>query len=300
MKQLNYYHLLQFHNVAKEGSLRKASEKLRISQSSISVQISALEEALGEKLFRPKGRNKVLTETGHIVSQYAKEIFALGDELWNAVKGMPTSHAQQLNIGIANFFPKLASHKILKPVFSTPDTLHPVCRDGRLDYLLSELMTHKLDIVLADEAAPSSLGEGVLNHYLGDSGVTFCAMPDLAEKLRKNFPQSLQEAPALMPTKNTAMRGALEKWFADSNIHPNVVAEFEDKAMMNNVATIGQAIIPIMSFVTAEALERFNFHIIGSAENCRIPLYAITTQRKFIHPGVLLITENAKDTLFAS
>ncbi len=64
MKWLNYHHLLYFWTVETEGGLRQASAKLHVSQPSISAQISALEEALGEKLFRRSGRTKVLTEMG--------------------------------------------------------------------------------------------------------------------------------------------------------------------------------------------------------------------------------------------
>jgi len=48
---LNYHHLLYFWAVAKEGSLRRASEVLHVSQPSISSQLKQLEESLGAPLF---------------------------------------------------------------------------------------------------------------------------------------------------------------------------------------------------------------------------------------------------------
>jgi LysR family transcriptional regulator, transcriptional activator of nhaA len=48
---LNYRHLLYFWAVAKEGSLRKASDVLHVSQPSISAQLKQLEESLGTHLF---------------------------------------------------------------------------------------------------------------------------------------------------------------------------------------------------------------------------------------------------------
>ena len=78
---LNYHHLLYFYTVAREGSMARASAVLHLTQPTVSSQIKALEEALGEKLFERRGRGLALTETGHIVYRYAEEIFTLGREL---------------------------------------------------------------------------------------------------------------------------------------------------------------------------------------------------------------------------
>ena len=78
MEWLNYHHLRYFWTVANLGSLRKASEKLRVSQPSISAQLRSLQQALGEKLFQRRGRNLVLTEMGQLVHGYAEAIFSLG------------------------------------------------------------------------------------------------------------------------------------------------------------------------------------------------------------------------------
>jgi len=57
MDWLNYHHLLYFWTVAKEGSIARACEELRLAQPTISGQIRALEENLGEKLFSRTGRH---------------------------------------------------------------------------------------------------------------------------------------------------------------------------------------------------------------------------------------------------
>ena len=71
MEWLNYHHLLYFWVVAKEGSLARASQELRLAHPTISGQIHRLEEALGEQLFTRQGRNLVLTEVGRVAFRYA-------------------------------------------------------------------------------------------------------------------------------------------------------------------------------------------------------------------------------------
>ncbi len=64
MEWLNYHHLLYFWTVAKEGSVTRASRKLRLSHSTVSGQVHQLEEALGVQLFRRVGRGLELTDRG--------------------------------------------------------------------------------------------------------------------------------------------------------------------------------------------------------------------------------------------
>ncbi|MEM7677883.1 MAG: LysR family transcriptional regulator, partial [Myxococcota bacterium] len=90
MEWLNYHHLLYFWAVAKEGSVAKASEVLRLAQPTVSGQVKQLEHALGEQLFQRKGRNLVLTDAGELVFGYADEIFGLGRELMDSLRGRPS------------------------------------------------------------------------------------------------------------------------------------------------------------------------------------------------------------------
>ncbi len=299
MEWLNYHHLRYFWAVAKAGSLRKASGQLRVSEPSISTQIQALEAALGEDLFRRSGRSLVLTETGRMVYGFAEEIFSLGQELLSSLKGMPASRELKLNVGLADSVPKLVAHEILKPVFHHPTPIHVVCREGKVDDLLAQLATLRLDIVLADEPAPASSKVKTFNHLLGACGVVFCATSTLARKLRPGFPRSLHEAPALLPTQNTNLRRSLEQWFRALDLRPRIMGEFEDAAMRTVVAAEGLGFAPMSAAVSKEALTRYRLQVVGTTDQCTDQFYAITAERRLTHPAVLLITKNAQSRLFS-
>src|ERR1041385_4343003 len=232
MEFLNYHHLRYFWMVARKGGVRRAAEALHVSQPSVSAQLRLLEESLGQKLFRRSGRNLVLTDAGQLALNYADEIFSAGRELMNAIKQRPGKHPVRLHIGLTDAFPKLIAFEILRAAFRSDEAIHVVCREGEIGLLVNQLQAHRLYIVLAEEPASSTLKAKTFNHGLGRSGITFCAVPALAAKLRRNFPRSLDGAPALLPTTNMGMRAALEAWFDTNDIRPRVVGEFEDSALM--------------------------------------------------------------------
>jgi LysR family transcriptional regulator, transcriptional activator of nhaA len=295
---LNYHHLRYFWVVAKEGGLRKAADKLHVSQPTISAQIAALEGRLGEKLFRRGGRALALTETGHRVLSYAEDIFSLGQELLQSVKEHSTSRPLRFQVGVADSLPKLVSYEIIKPVFNLEQPVQAVCREGKADDLLAQLAAYRLDVVLADEPAASSLNIKAFNHLLGECGVTFWAAPKLAATLKPKFPKSLNEAPALLPAANCALRRSLEKWFHANGLHPRLVAEFDDTALMAVAAADGLGFMPMPSVVAKTAVARYGFHAIGDAQQCGLQFYAITAERKLTHPAVAAITSQAQTRLF--
>ena len=64
-----------FHAVAEAGSFTHAGEKLNLSQSAVSRQISALESSLKVLLFHRHARGLVLTEQGDVLYRTAHEVF---------------------------------------------------------------------------------------------------------------------------------------------------------------------------------------------------------------------------------
>ncbi len=299
MEFLNYHHLRYFWTVAKEGGLTKAALKLHVSQPTISAQIRALEDALGERLFRRAGRNLALTDAGQHVLTYAEEIFSIGQDLLNSVKQRPTSRPLRVHLGVADALPKLVTAKIIEPIFHLPQPVQLSCWETKFSDMLVELAQYRLDVVLADEPASSGVTTNVFNHFLGECGVTFCAEPRLAAKLRRGFPQSLNGAPALLPMSNSGLRRSLEKWFQAAGVRPRRVGEIEDPALMNILALRGLGFISVPTIVTKETVTRYGFRTIGRTDDCQQQFYVITPERKLTHPAVTAITSDARMRLFA-
>ena len=118
MEWVNYHHLLYFWVVAREGGLVPAGKVLRLSHPTLSAQIHTLEAQLGEQLFTKQGRKLALTEMGRVVYRYADEIFTLGREMLDTVKGRSTAQGLRLDVGIANVVPKLIVRQLLQPALA--------------------------------------------------------------------------------------------------------------------------------------------------------------------------------------
>lgn len=299
MEFLNYHHLRYFWTVARTGTVRLAAEELGVSQPSISAQLKLLEESLGEQLFHRSGRRLVLTEAGQLALTYADEIFSAGRELLNAIGQGSGSRALRLNVGMTDSLSKLIAFEILKPAFHHARSTHVVSRQGELAVLINQLQAHRLDLVLADEPATTSLKTKTYNHLLGRSGVTFCAVPELATELRKNFPQSLHGAPAVLPSENMGMRWTLEAWFDKQGVRPRLVGEFEDSTLMEVAASGGLGFTTVHTVVDRAALKHYGLKVIAKVEECGSDFYAITGDRLVKHPLAREITENAFSQLFA-
>lgn len=298
MEFLNYHHLRYFWVVAREGSLRKAAEKMHVSQPTISAQIAALEEALGEKLFRRDGRALTLTDMGQQVQGYADEIFSLGQDLLSLTKQRATIRPLRVRLGVADALPKMVAYRILEPVFQLTQSVQVSCWETKVADMLVELAAHRLDLVLADEPASSGVAANVFNHFLGECGVTFCAEARLGTKLRRGFPKSLDSAPALLPMSNSGLRRSLEKWFHNTGVRPRLVGEIEDPALVNILAVHGLGFIAVPTAVAGETVARFNLKIIGHAPTCQQQFYAISAQRRLTHPAVIAITGKRLSKLF--
>lgn len=298
MDWLNYHHLLYFWTIAREGSIKKACEVLSLSQPALSAQLRSLEDAMGEKLFFRVGRGLVLTDVGKVAYHYAEEIFTLGKELTNTLKGKETYRPIRLVVGIAEVLPKMVAYKLLKVAFKQFSQIKIVCWEGRVERLLGELALHQLDIVLTDAPIPHTVSVQAHSHLLGESGVTIFGTERLALKFRRGFPQSLNGAPFLMPTTNSVLRGGLDDWFRRYNIEPLIVGEFEDGATMKAFAQEGHGLFPGSSVAAREISRQYQVRKIGNMKGLMERFYAITVDRRLKHPAVVAISESAKEKVF--
>ena len=300
MEWLNYHHLLYFWTVAREGSIARASATLRLAQPTISAQLRTLEEHLGEKLFDRRGRGLVLTETGRVAFRYADEIFSLGRELLDVVKGRSPGRLLHLRVGISDVVPKLVAHRLLEPAMRLAEAVRIVCHEDHLEALLARLALHELDLVISDAPIGPHVKVRGFSHALGECGVHVFGAPKLAAARRRGFPGSLDGAPMLLPTEGSALRRSLDAWFEQRGIRPLVVGEFEDSALLKTFGSQGAGLFAGPSAIDREICAQYAVKVVGPLEGVTERFYAISAERRLTHPAVRAITETARGELFAA
>jgi LysR family transcriptional regulator, transcriptional activator of nhaA len=298
MQRLNYGHLLYFWMVAREGTVARAATQLRLAQPTLSGQIRALEGALGERLFERAGRGLRLTEMGGVVFRYADEIFALGRELTESLKGRPTGRPLRLAVGVSDALPKLVAYRLIEPALDMKQPVRIAVHVANTEKLLGSLALHELDVVLTDRMAPPAVSVRVFNHLLGDCGVTMFAAPRHARKLRRGFPRGLDGAPFLLPGQTSTLRRALEQWFEKQRIQPRIVGEFDDSTLIEVFGQAGKGVFATPSIVQSSVRRQYGVAVVGHLDGIRERFYAVSAERLLKHPGVISITESARRELF--
>lgn len=298
MRGTSYNHLYYFWTVAREGGVARAAQLLHLTPQTISSQLRVLESSMGARLFRRSGRNLVLTETGRLALTFADEIFRLGAEMTEAIKGRSSGRPLQFSVGVVDVVPKMVAYRLLEPALRLAEPVRILCREGKLDALLADIAVHKLDMVLADTPLAGAVNVRAFNHPLGECGITFFAAPAMAARYRDGFPHSLQDAPMLVPALNTALRGNLMHWLDQLDIRPQIVGEFEDRALMQ---AFGQAAVGVFmspSVIDEEIARQCGVDAIGSTTEVCECYYAISAERHLRHPAVVAVSQAARLDVF--
>ena len=294
MENINYKHLHYFWMIAKCGGVAKAGERLHVTPQSISTQIRQLEGSIGSPLWRRAGRSLELTDTGHLVMDYADRLFTVGEELKDALRSGAGVGQSHFRIGVADVVAKTMAHRLIAPALALDNPPRLSCREGRFADLLAQLAIHKLDLVISDRPMHTSMNVRGYNHLLIECGVSFLALPKLAAKLQKEFPHSLHHTPFLMPGDDAAVRPKLLSWLDKQQIEPKVVADFDDTALMKAFGQAGAGVFAIASFVAPDVAKQLGLHVVGKTDDVQVQAYAVTCERRIKHPAAVAISEAAK------
>ena len=281
----SYRHLYYFWVVAKEGGMARAAERLDMAVQTVSTQVRELERSLGYALLKPAGRGVALTDAGIAALRQAEQIFQLGEQLPAAVRDAVGTPIVRLVVGISDGLPKLAVRRLMQPVMQEPN-LRLLCHVDEFEDLLGDLALHRLDVVLADRAAPPNPNLKVYSHPLASSALAWYAPASLYTAARRGFPQSLAKVPVLLPTTHAAVRVRIDQWFERMAIKPYVVGEFEDSALLKTFGAAGMGVVPEIELVHADLIARYDVKRVGFCKGVEEHFFAIGAQKKVLHPLV--------------
>ena len=237
MNRLNFSHFYYFYIVAKEGSIKQAAEKLFVSQPTISDQLKLLEEYFECKLFHREHRQLNLTTQGELALEYADEIFAKSTELTRRLRHSIKLPKTSFDIGMTPFMSQYFLYDIITPLFDQEEFTVNIHQDQR-HLLLAELEEGNVDMIFTDDK--DSLTSSVDTYRVG-LNKTFVVAHKKYKKLKKDFPECLNEIPFFNYTGETKLKYEIELFFAQNNLTPKMAGQAEDIDLFQVITEKGLA-----------------------------------------------------------
>ena len=286
---LNYHHLRHFWMIARHGSMTRAAEKLKISQSTLSEQLAELEAWLGQSLFDRRGRELHLTDAGRVALDHAETIFTTGHELMTRFRQSDQNRQRVLRIGAVGPLSKNLQFDFIQPILADTRTKVVVVA-GALDELTRQLHEHKLDLVLSNIPLRADQENNVFNHLLGEVPVFLVGGKKL-RLARSRFPQFLKDVPLFLPSRQSDVRADFDLMLANSGVEPFVHAEVDDMALLRLLALSGEGLALVSKIVVERELQsskiKFMLRVPGLAEK----YYALTVRKRFQNTWLAEIVE---------
>lgn len=279
---INYHHLLYFKMIAEENSVSKAAEKLRLSQSTLSAQLKQFEEALGVKLFDRDHKKLSLTDQGKVTLDYAKNIFSMGNELYEVLNDKITPSRTNFQIGALDSIPKQVTLQITQAAFKAGNC-HVSISEGRSDEILRELTAHQLDLAVTNFIPTAVQIKGLVHRVISSQPVSVFGAAKF-KSLRKDFPRSLENQPFILPTYDSKMRYDLEHWLKSRSIKIDSIAESQDIGLKKLIAVEGLGLIPAATHTVSRQIADGDLFEIGKLIGMHEELYLVSAQRKIENP----------------
>ena len=290
MAGLNYNHLRYFWVIAHAGGLTRAAERLNLSQSALSVQLGKLEVQLGHPLFERRGCALELTEAGRIALDYADTVFHAGEELQSTLAGRPQGLRRAVRIGVITTLSHNFQIEFVRPLIGRADA-EIIIRSGSMRDLLARLESHEVDVVLSNSPARSDAQTFFRSQLLDEQHVAIVAPPGRSKPFR--FPDDLRTEPILLPGLDSQVRKAFDLVLEMAGVHPVILAEVDDMAMLRLMARETHCLSLVPPIVVRDELESGSLLQLCSVPGVDETFYAITQKRRFPNPLVTELIDHA-------
>ncbi|MCB0369852.1 MAG: LysR family transcriptional regulator [Bdellovibrionales bacterium] len=261
MNTLNYNHLYYFYIIAKKGSMVEASRFLNVTKPTLSSQLKILEETLKMKLFKRTGRTLVLTPKGAQVFSHADKMFKISE---NMLKGMVKTKKQnkdQVRIGITSMVSKSFTFKALLSLFKSRN-FSPYIIESSFEFLLKELRSKKIDIILSEALLNQSSIEGVQSTSLGSNEYVFVTSKKHKGKI-KGFPKGIEDLPFFSYTLDNNIRWEIEYFFKLNGIELEIIGEADNIEIQKSAILSGICFAALPIWAVEEEVKNGKLIILG-------------------------------------
>lgn len=274
--KMNYNHLFYFWNIAREGSIKRASQLLNVSQPTLSDQLKTFEESIGSRLFDRSGRKLVLNEKGKLVYNSANKMFRIANELSENLKSSSSNLKRIINIGFVPTIAKGLIYEILSPFLVHQEMIMKVM-EAEHDLILRAFQNEDLDMIICEKPIFDPEGKTRLFRIFGSTFCVVCS-PHF-NSARDEFPESLSDIPFMNYTNRTGVQDQILRYFHTKSINPQIIGEVDDVNIIRRFAINGHcfAILPIS--VIEETLRAGKLIVLSEVPEITIVIHAIVRNK---------------------
>lgn len=216
--RIKFRHLVCFLEVARQGTLARAADKLAVSQPAISKTLKELEDLLGASLFARSKSGVTLTEAGVAFMRYAGPcVQALRDGVDSLRSGEHESAT--LRLGVLSTVESLLVPEVVRRLHARHPTLVASVVTGPSAYLLSQLHVGELDLVVG-RMTDSPQIQGLLFEHLYSESMTLVVRPGHPLLAGPPARERLQDYPLVLPLAGTTIRKYADAFFVQCGINP--------------------------------------------------------------------------------
>ncbi len=214
-RRIKLRHVETFVEIARRGSLKEAARALNLTQPAVSRTLKELEQALGTTLMARNRGGVSLTPQGEVFRQHGDIALAA---LGQAVRMADQSSAQSGSIAVGAL-PSVAAHVLPRALMTlaarAPGTQVRVT-DGPHGYLVEQLRTGELDIVVGRLGAPDTMrGLSFTQLYTEHVVIAAAAGHPLAGC---SHLADLAAHPIIYPSEDAAIRPLVDRQFLAAGI----------------------------------------------------------------------------------
>lgn len=214
--RIKFRHLLCFLEVANQGSLARAADKLAVSQPAISKTLKELEELLGASLFERGKGGAVLTEAGLAFLRYAGPcVQALRDGV-NSLR-VGEYAASSARLGVLSTVEGALLPEVVRRLHQRHSALVLSVVTGPSAHLLSQLRVGELDLVVG-RMTDSPQIQGLTFEHLYNEPLTLVVRPGHPLLGRPLDADELERYPLVLPSAGTTIRKLADSLFVQHGL----------------------------------------------------------------------------------
>ncbi len=250
---INFTRLRAFHEAAKTQNFSAAARSLRVSQPAVTAHVRALEESLGVKLFRKRGRRVVLTDTGALLYRYSQEVFELERQIERAMHEILVLERGTVKVGTTKTYAQWLMPQLVTRFHAAFPKVRMVLDEGSSLEIAQSLLELRNDLAVIAQLEDF---EGLRFVPFRRERVVLCAAP--AHPLAQGGPIEfgrLKDELVIMQEEGSGIEALVRRSFARRGLSPNVLVESSNVEFIKEMVERGDAVSFLVETMIAGEIE---------------------------------------------